>query len=115
MSSVVHVTFSRPITFVVASALVALTSCGGTAGLRSAAEALSSAADECLLDVRDRRLTFERSPNCSSLSPLATTYINAGGFRHEPADIALVAERARRTAWTARAVSLAGGTMLSFW
>jgi hypothetical protein len=74
--------------------------------LRTAAEALSKSADECLLDVRDRKLTYAKAPNCSALSALAKQYIEAGGFRdNTPPEIDIVAERARATAWAALATS----------
>ena len=34
--------------------------------LKMTAEALSKSADECLLDVRDRKLKYETSPNCTA-------------------------------------------------
>jgi hypothetical protein len=93
-----------------------MTACSRTGPeLRAAANALSRAADECLLDVRDRHLTWETSGNCKSLSPLASSYIAAGGFNNEADDIRLIAEEARTTAWMARATSLAGGLPLSIW
>ena len=83
--------------------------------LKAGADALSKAADECLYDTRDRGLTFERSPNCGSLRPLARTYIDAGGFHEEPLEIKLIAERARTTAWMALATALAGGRVVAIW
>lgn len=83
--------------------------------LRAAADGLSRTADECLYDVRDRNLTWERSSNCASLSALASRYIALGGFQAENVDVRLTAERARTTAWMARATSLAGGKALSIW
>lgn len=83
--------------------------------LRTVAEALSTCADECLYDVRDRHLTWEASRNCAALSTLASKYIEAGGFQSEPPEIALIAERARVSAWMARATSLANGKPLSIW
>lgn len=84
-------------------------------GLRAASEALSRTADECLYDVRDRNQSYERSQNCMSLSRLASRYIALGGFQNEHVELKLVAERARTTAWMARATSLAGGKPLSIW
>jgi hypothetical protein len=84
--------------------------------LRSTAEALSRSADECLYDVRDRAATFENSRPCSLMSSLASTYVSAGGFRDStPADIELIAQKARATAWMARATALAGNRPLKIW
>jgi hypothetical protein len=84
--------------------------------LKTTAQALARGADECLSDVRDRRLTYETSRNCAALGALAMQYIEAGGFHDQnPSEHALIAERARTTAWTARATSLAGGRPLSIW
>jgi len=107
--------WSTSITLVIALGSLGMWGCGGRAQLKAGAEALSAAAEQCLIDVRDRRLTFETSRSCGSLSPLATAYIAAGGFQNEPVEIKLLAEQARTTAWMARAVSLAGGRMLSIW
>lgn len=81
--------------------------------LRAAADALSRAAAECLYDVRDRNLAWERSSNCMSLSTFASRYIALGGFQDETTEVKLVAERARTTAWMARAISLAGRKPIS--
>jgi hypothetical protein len=84
--------------------------------LRSAAKALSHAADECLYDVRDRRFTFESSRSCNALGALVMTYIEAGGMKPgEPVDIELIGTRARLSAWMARATSLAGGEPVRIW
>jgi hypothetical protein len=82
---------------------------------RVAADALTRAADACLIDVRDRDLAWERSTNCASLSSLADSYIALGGFQSEPAEVRVIAEQARATAWMARTVSLPGGKGLSIW
>jgi len=85
---------------------------------RLAAEALSRGADECLLDVRDRDLTWEGSLHCASLARLVTAYIALGGFLGDEivdARANLTAERARATAWMARATSLAHGQPLRIW
>ena len=83
--------------------------------LRDAADALSKTATECLYDVRDRGVSYEGSRSCSGLSLLADRYIEAGGFQHEPAEIALIAEKARVSAWMARAASLPGGRGVPIW
>ena len=58
-----------------------LTGCEGTQLRAVQARILASAADECLYDVRDRRLTYETSPNCSRLGDLAGQCIAVGGFK----------------------------------
>lgn len=106
----------RSLVVLAASLCVLLLACSDhNARLRSAAEALSKCADECLYDVRDRHLTWETSSNCAALGVLAKEYTEAGGFQHEPAEIRLIAERARVSAWMARAISLANGRPLSVW
>ena len=84
--------------------------------LELTAKALSKAADECLLDVRDRKLKYETSPNCNSLHTLSMQHTEAGGFRSDtPAKYALMAAEARATAWAARAVSASGNPAISIW
>lgn len=80
--------------------------------LEIAAKAFSDAADECLLDVRDRGVRYERSPNCASLSALATRVIDAGGdLEAAPCKYKLMVESAKSVAWSARASSALGGGM----
>jgi|CXWL01.1.fsa_nt_gi hypothetical protein len=84
--------------------------------LEVAANALSHAADECLYDVRDRKLKYESAPNCTALSALSTQYIEAGGFdKNTPAEYQLIAEQARTVAWMARAISASGNPALRIW
>lgn len=83
--------------------------------LQAAVETLSKSAEECLYDVRDRHETWETSQHCAALGAVASTYIDAGGFQEEPAEIRVIAEKARVTAWKALATSLAGGKPLSIW
>ena len=101
---------------VAAATVFSVTGCADNARLELSANALSKAADECLLDVRDRRMKYEKSPNCASLSTLSLQYIEAGGFRTEtPAKYALIAEKARATAWIALATSESGNRLLRIW
>ena len=80
------------------------------------AEALSKSADQCLLDVRDRKLKYETSPNCTALSALSMQYVEAGGFQDDPPPAyALTAEGARTRAWMALATSACDGCSLSIW
>jgi hypothetical protein len=84
--------------------------------LELTAKALRKAADECLLDVRDRRLKYEASPNCNSLRTLSMQHTEAGGFSlSTPPKYALIAAEARATAWAARAVSASGNPGISIW
>jgi hypothetical protein len=84
--------------------------------LAIAARALSDAADKCLLDVRDRRLKYESAANCMALDALAGQYIEAGGLdKNEPIEYRLIAETARATAWSARAISASGNPGLRLW
>lgn len=94
-----------------------LYACGSNDGrLELTTKALSKAADECLLDVRDRKLEYETSPNCNSLRTLSMQHTEAGGFRSDtPTRYALMAAEARATAWTARAVSASGNPAISIW
>lgn len=88
----------------------------GNGDLMEAAKTFARAADECLYDVRDRKLTYEDSLNCRALSVLSKLYIEKGGFANdEPDHHAMVAQTALTTAWMARAVSAAGGRPLRIW
>lgn len=76
------------------------------ASLEQKAVALSRQADACLVDVRDNGAKYDTSPYCMQLSPAAQAYISAGGQTpEEPAEIELIAEGARATAWSAAALS----------
>jgi hypothetical protein len=109
--------FAKHSALISLAAAFCLASCRATphSKLRAAAEALSKTADQCLYDVRDRNESYEASRNCSGLSALVTSYIEAGGFQHEPPEVALIAERARVSAWMARTASLPGGKGVSIW
>ena len=49
--------------------------------LKDTATALAKAADACLLDVRDKKLKYDKSPQCDSLRSLYLQHLDAGGFR----------------------------------
>ena len=105
-----------PSIVVVAVTALAIVGCTDNTRLELSANALSKAADECLLDVRDQRMKYKKSPNCVSLGALSTQYIEAGGFRNEtPAKYALIAEKARTSAWIALATSESGNRLLRIW
>ena len=98
--------------------VVTLLGCTSDVRLKTTAEALAKGAEQCLYDVRDRKFTYETSPNCSALSALSMQYIEAGGFREDHfknKSHAIIAETARMTAWMAKATSLARGRPLSIW
>ena len=86
------------------------------ARLKDTATALAKAADACLLDVRDKKLKYDNSPQCDSLRSLYLQHLDAGGFRPEtPAQYALIAAEAKATAWSARAISEAGNVPVVIW
>ena len=92
------------------------TGCRDTPQLRARLDGLDTAANECLLDVRDRGQSWEASRNCASLSPLADAYIEAGGFSPDlPTGIQLREVTVQKTAWMARACSLPGGRGATIW
>ena len=78
--------------------------------------ALERGAEECLIDVRDNGLKYEKSPNCSGLKSLFNAYVRAGGMMpNEPTQSVLIAEQARTTAWNALAMSVSGDRTISIW
>jgi hypothetical protein len=86
------------------------------AGLEALAKEFSSAADHCLLDVRDHRLKFESSRSCRSLGPIHLRYVEAGGRApNTPCRVELLVETGRATAWIALAVSKTGDPSLNIW
>ena len=100
------------------SALMAapLSGCADHTRLELSAKALSKAADECLLEVRDRKMKYDKSPSCTSLGTLSMQYIEAGGFKtNTPAKYELIAVQARETAWMALALSESGKPSLRIW
>jgi len=99
---------------IAAAVVLQATPAWAQSALREAAVEFSDNADVCLLDVRDNGLKYDRSYNCQRLKLTSKKYIDAGGHLPEtPPDIALIAERGRATAWTARALS--AGAPLSLW
>ena len=80
------------------------------------AKALNARAEQCLLDVRDKSMKYETSPNCKALGTSSKTYIDAGGqLPDEPAATKLIAEQAVKMAWNAQAVSATGNPTISLW
>ena len=80
------------------------------------AKALNARAEQCLLDVRDKNLKYETSPNCKALGTSSKTYIDAGGqLPDEPVETKLVAEQAVKMAWNAQAVSATSNPTISLW
>jgi len=85
-------------------------------GLEAMANQLSNAADQCLLDVRDKGLKYESSRNCRSLDTLHRRYEEGGGrLESTPCRAEKLAETARATAWIALAISKTGDPSLSLW
>lgn len=95
--------------------VVGLTGCIDVVGrdmeLERAATAFSKAADDCLIDVRDKRIPYARSYNCTarldkassaytSFPNMKTTYTDEAVPRH-----AYIAEGAKSVAWSAVALS----------
>src|SRR5262245_42109591 len=96
--------------------LLLLTGCNSDQQLEQAARNLSSAAEACLLDVRDRAMKYEGSHHCADLGKISLRYIEAGGERSDtPVRHQLTAEQARTMAWMARAISASGNPGLSIW
>jgi hypothetical protein len=91
-------------------------SSGGDSQLESIAFQLSDAANRCLSDVRDNKLSYETSTHCRSLTRVAQQYISAGGFKEgAPVRADRLAESARARAWMALAISKTGDPNLRIW
>ena len=79
--------------------------------MEEAASALEEAASACLLDVRDRGISYGRSDNCASrLDQAATVYISIPGMKlgYEDQSVprhAYIAAKAQKVAWSAAALS----------
>jgi hypothetical protein len=77
---------------------------------------LSTMANRCVTDVRDRGVKYDNSENCRSLGKIAQKYIDAGGFKESaPARADRIAESARARAWMALAISKTGDPRLTIW
>lgn len=88
------------------------------AKLDAAASAFLDGTEECILDVRDRGITYEDSRNCAALQTLSMAYMAAGGddpSGHEPTQIRLKGQKALKYVWMARAISELGGGMQNAW
>lgn len=90
---------------------------GDYKNLEFAIKSFSDGVDECLLDVRDRGLTWEQSRNCAALGALSKAYITAGGQTpSEPSFLKAQASNTLSRAWSAKAASCLGGVgMQSLW
>jgi hypothetical protein len=96
--------------------VLALTACDNNEALQNTVQRMSDAADQCLLDTRDRGLRYESSRNCQQLGSLSLAYIQAGGGSADtPPRYEAVYHRARATAWSALAVSRTGNPNISLW
>lgn len=91
---------------------------GDYSKLEAAAAAFLNGTNECILDVRDRRLTYKSSMNCAALATHSLAYLNAGGDDtkgNEPTPIRLKGQEALKYVWMARAISELGGGMQNAW
>ena len=92
------------------------TGCASGTSLDITATALAKTADECLADVRDRAMKYDKSPSCFSLKTIAAQHTKAGGFREDtPCKYTLLEEQAGAKAWMALAMSEAGHARLRIW
>jgi len=82
--------------------------------LKKSVYALSTIADECVLDVRDREMKYDKSNNCQKLWTLVDDYMKKwGGLEDTPKEIEIIFERVRVSAWMAKALS--AGSDSSIW
>lgn len=91
---------------------------GDYAKLEAAASAFLNGTNECILDVRDRGLTYRDSGHCAALESLSAAYLAAGGDDtkgNEPTPIKLKGQKALKYVWMARAISELGGGMQDAW
>jgi len=94
------------------------TGLGNYEKLEAAADTYLEGTNECLLDVRDRGITYEISANCALLEKLAAAYLSAGGNApngEEPSVIYARGQEALMYTWMARAVSALGGGHQNVW
>lgn len=96
-----------------------LTSCdflGPSAELAAAAKAILDTSEQCVYDVRDKRLRYDAAPNCSALGPLSLAYLRAGGGDPDtPPEVEIMYVQARVHAWTARAIDASGSPAVRIW
>lgn len=94
------------------------TGLGNYQKLEAAADVFLEGTNECILDVRDRGITYEKSANCALLEKLADAYLSAGGDAprgEEPSVIYARGQEAIKYMWMARAVSALGGGHHTLW
>jgi hypothetical protein len=98
-------------------AFVILAGCQGTNGKAlKAAERFQSAAEKCMLSVRDAGLVYENAPTCKALEGKHKAYIDARDLTTKaPMQEQFVMESGYRMAWGARAMSAAKDPTLSLW
>jgi hypothetical protein len=88
---------------------VVLESCsffGPSETLKATSKALLTASEQCVYEVRDKNLKYEKAPSCTALGALSQQYINAGGGQPDaPVEVDIDFERARVDAWMALALS----------
>lgn len=79
---------------------------GPSETLKATSKALLAASEQCVYEVRDKNLKYEKAPSCMALDALSQQYINAGGGQSDaPVEVEIDFERARVHAWMALALS----------
>src|SRR3990167_2414731 len=95
----------------VLSAAAALSGCWtvvrtATAEQRAAAQALATASEKCVYEVRDKKMKYEAAPSCVALKALSGAYIDIGGMRLDaPPETEHMFTVAQKHAWMALALS----------
>jgi hypothetical protein len=90
--------------------------CSKDTQLDSIARELEATVNRCVVDVRNKTLKYDTSPNCRALSDIAKQYIAAGGLKQSAPCVAdRIAEGAHAKAWMALAVSKTGDPNLVIW
>ncbi len=69
---------------------------------------LSNSADNCLESMRIKGREYDMVFSCNSLGDKYMDYLEAGGSGNKPSRIELMEWQAMRSAWSAKAVYLAG-------
>lgn len=96
-------------TVLLAPICVVLAGCnlfGSNEKLRSASQALLTASEQCVYEVRDYGLKYEQGKRCMSLGTLVTDFTEAGGVRDDtPVEVKLEFAQTQHMAWMALALS----------
>lgn len=88
-------------------ALLSLSACTQALNNKGESEAsqLSSRADECLYDVRDKNIGYTQSNNCRMLSGISSTLFNLGAPDSWSQKAQIEFYQAQRSAWIAVALN----------